>query len=100
MIIDEATLAGTLTLDRLTALAAEAGAKVLLVGDWAQLQAVDAGGAFPLLASAREDTPELVEVHRFVHEWEKAASLDLASRPRRGPGHLRPPRAGARGHLG
>ena len=46
VIIDEATLAGTLTLDRLTALAAEAGAKVLLVGDWAQLQSVDAGGAF------------------------------------------------------
>ena len=44
VIIDEATLAGTLTLDRLTALAAEAGAKVLLVGDWAQLQSVDAGG--------------------------------------------------------
>ncbi len=77
VIIDEATLAGTLTLDRITALAAEAGAKVLLVGDWAQLQSVDAGGAFSLLASARPDTPELTEVHRFTHEWEKTASLDL-----------------------
>ncbi|MAS54083.1 MAG: conjugal transfer protein [Pimelobacter sp.] len=77
VIIDEATLAGTLTLDRLTALAAEAGAKVLLVGDWAQLQSVDAGGAFSLLASARPDTPELTEVHRFTHRWEKTASLDL-----------------------
>ena len=77
VIIDEATLAGTLTLDRLTGLAADAGAKVLLVGDWAQLQSVDAGGAFPLLADARDDTPELTEVHRFTHEWEKDASLDL-----------------------
>jgi hypothetical protein len=77
VIIDEATLAGTLTLDRLTALAATAGAKVLLVGDWAQLQSVDAGGAFTLLASARPDTPELTEVHRFTNEWEKTASLDL-----------------------
>lgn len=77
VIIDEATLAGTLTLDRLTALAAEAGAKVLLVGDWAQLQSVDAGGAFSLLASARPDTPELTEVHRFTQEWEKTASLGL-----------------------
>jgi hypothetical protein len=77
VIIDEATLAGTLTLDRLTSLAAYAGAKVLLVGDWAQLQSVDAGGAFPLLADAREDTPELTEVHRFTHEWEKLASIDL-----------------------
>ena len=50
---------------------------MLLVGDWAQLQSVDAGGAFTLLASARPDTPELTEVHRFTHEWEKAASLDL-----------------------
>ncbi|CUR58092.1 TraA-like transfer protein [metagenome] len=77
VIIDEATLAGTLTLDRLTGLASEAGAKVLLVGDWAQLQSVDAGGAFTLLASARPDTPELTEVHRFTNEWEKTASLDL-----------------------
>ncbi|MEP6527659.1 MAG: AAA family ATPase [Nocardioidaceae bacterium] len=77
VIIDEATLAGTLTLDRITAHAAEAGAKVLLVGDWAQLQAVEAGGAFGLLASARDDVPELVDSHRFVNEWEKAASLEL-----------------------
>jgi conjugative relaxase-like TrwC/TraI family protein len=77
VIIDEATLAGTLALDRITALAAAAGAKVLLVGDWAQLESVEAGGAFTLLASARADVPELTEVHRFTHEWEKAASLDL-----------------------
>lgn len=77
VIIDEATLAGTLTLDRLTALAAEAGAKVLLVGDWAQLQSVDAGGAFSMLAEARDDTPELVEVLRFEHEWEATASSGL-----------------------
>lgn len=77
VIIDEATLSGTLALDRLTALAAGAGAKVLLVGDWAQLQSVDAGGAFTLLAAARADVPELTEVHRFSHGWEKRASLDL-----------------------
>ena len=77
VIIDEATLAGTLTLDRITAGAAEAGAKVLLVGDWAQLQSVEAGGAFAMLADARADTPELVDVHRFIHAWERSASLDL-----------------------
>jgi len=77
VIIDEATLADTRTLDRLTGLAAKAGAKVLLVGDWAQLQSVDAGGAFAMLAEARDDAPELSEIHRFTHEWEKTASLDL-----------------------
>lgn len=77
VIIDEASLAGTLSLDRITAAATEAGAKVLLVGDYAQLQSVDAGGAFNLLVSDRDDAPELIDVHRFTHEWEKTASLAL-----------------------
>ena len=77
VIVDEASLAGTLSLDRITGLAAEAGAKVLLVGDYAQLQSVDAGGAFGLLVHDRGDAPELADVHRFTHEWEKTASLDL-----------------------
>ena len=77
VILDEASLAGTLSLDRITGLAAEAGAKVLLVGDYAQLQSVDAGGAFGLLVHDRDDTPELIDVHRFTHPWEKTASLAL-----------------------
>lgn len=77
VIIDEASLAGTLTLDRISALATQAGAKVLLVGDWAQLQSVDAGGAFRMLVEARADAPELADVHRFRNAWEKEASLDL-----------------------
>jgi conjugative relaxase-like TrwC/TraI family protein len=78
VIIDEATLADTVTLDRLTGIAACAGAKVLLVGDPHQLQSVDAGGAFALLVSRRPDAPELIEIHRFTNEWEKAASLALS----------------------
>src|SRR5690606_9571263 len=77
VIVDEASLAGTLSLDRITHLAAEAGAKELLVGDYAQLQSVDAGGAFSLLLHYREDAPELVVVHRFANEWEKTASLGV-----------------------
>jgi conjugative relaxase-like TrwC/TraI family protein len=77
VIIDEASLAGTLPLDRITALAADVGAKVLLVGDYAQLQSVDAGGALSLLFHDRSDAPELLDVHRFIHDWEKAASLGL-----------------------
>lgn len=77
VIVDEASLAGTLSLDRISALAEDAGAKVLLVGDYAQLQSVDAGGAFSLLVNDRDDAPELVDVHRFTHVWEKAASLAL-----------------------
>ncbi|MGA5584513.1 MobF family relaxase [Streptomyces thermodiastaticus] len=77
VIVDEASLAGTFSLDRITTLAAEAGAKVLLVGDHAQLQSVTAGGAFSLLVHDRDDAPELVDVHRFVNVWEKTASLAL-----------------------
>lgn len=77
VIVDEATLAGTTTLDWITAIAAEAGAKVLLVGDPYQLQSVKAGGAFALLVGRRPDTPQLLELHRFNHEWEKNASLGL-----------------------
>ena len=78
VIVDEATLADTVTLDRLTGIAAGAGAKVLLVGDPHQLQSVDAGGAFALLVGRRADAPELVEIHRFTNEWEKDASLALS----------------------
>jgi conjugative relaxase-like TrwC/TraI family protein len=77
VILDEASLAGTGSLDRITGLAEQAGAKVLLVGDWSQLQAVDAGGAFGMLVHDRDEAPELTDVHRFTHPWEKTTSLDL-----------------------
>lgn len=77
VVIDEASLAGTLALDAITAHAAEVGAKVLLVGDWAQLAAVDAGGAFGMLVRERDDAPELLDVRRFRNDWEKHASLGL-----------------------
>ncbi len=77
VIVDEASLAGSLSLDRITGLAAEAGAKVLLVGDYAQLQSPAASGAFAMLVHARDDAPELVDIHRLVNEWEKASSPGL-----------------------
>jgi conjugative relaxase-like TrwC/TraI family protein len=77
-IVDEASLGGTLALDELVTAANGFGAKVLLVGDPAQLSAVEAGGAFGLVAGDRGDlAPQLGEVRRFVNDWEKAASLDL-----------------------
>ena len=82
VIVDEASLAGTMLLDQLTTHAATVGAKVLLAGDPAQLAAVDAGGAFGLLvrdrnASDGDGAPELADIRRFTSEWEKAASLRL-----------------------
>lgn len=77
MIVDEASLSGTLALDRLAAHAHQTGAKLLLVGDWAQLGAVDAGGALGMLARDLDTTPELHDVRRFHNPWERQASLKL-----------------------
>ena len=77
VIVDEASLGGTSMLDRIAHAASEAGAKLLLVGDFAQLQAVDAGGAFAMLVNDREDAPELTDIRRFRNQWEGPASLDL-----------------------
>lgn len=82
VIVDEASLAGTMLLDQLTTHAATVGAKVLLAGDPAQLAAVDAGGAFGLLvrdrnASDQDGAPELADIRRFKSQWEKNASLRL-----------------------
>jgi len=77
VIVDEASMAGTFELDTLTEQARNAGAKVLLVGDWAQLSPVSAGGAFHLLAKDRDDAAQLHDVRRFRQEWERTASVDL-----------------------
>lgn len=53
MLLDEASLAGTLALDQITAHAAEVVAKIVLIGDWAQLSALETGGA-PYDATAAE----------------------------------------------
>ena len=90
VIIDEASMAGTLELDQITTQARAAGAKVLLVGDWAQLSPVAAGGAFKLLAIDRDDPPQLLDVRRFRHEWERGASLKLrAGRPTAADDYMR-----------
>jgi conjugative relaxase-like TrwC/TraI family protein len=77
LMVDEASLAGTLTLDTIATHAVEVGAKVLLVGDPAQLSAVDSGGAFGMIARDLHSAPELSDVRRFHNEWEKAATLGL-----------------------
>ena len=76
LIIDEASLAGTFTLDALRAQACAVGAKVLLVGDHKQLSAVDAGGAFHLLAE-RGRPATLTSLWRFSQPWEAAATRRL-----------------------
>jgi conjugative relaxase-like TrwC/TraI family protein len=78
VIVDEASLAGTLALDELATAASDAGAKLLLVGDDAQLSAVEAGGMFKSLVADRDGhAPILIDVRRFSADWEKQASVRL-----------------------
>jgi conjugative relaxase-like TrwC/TraI family protein len=78
VVVDEASLASTFALDELMSAALDARAKVVLVGDGAQLSSVDAGGMFRTLVRERgEDAPTLADVRRFKAAWEKQASLGV-----------------------
>jgi conjugative relaxase-like TrwC/TraI family protein len=78
VVVDEASLASTFALDELMSAALDAGAKVVLSGDPAQLSSVDAGGMFRTLVRDRgEDAPTLEYVRRFKATWEKRTSLQI-----------------------
>lgn len=76
VIIDEASMISTIQLAGLVHQAQDAGAKLLLVGDPAQLDAIDAGGMLGWLHSDGKAV-ELTTIHRFIHKWEGPASLQL-----------------------
>ncbi|MEV6267552.1 AAA family ATPase [Kribbella sp. NPDC051936] len=76
VIVDEASMASTMELATIARAANTAGAKLLLVGDDAQLSAADTGGAFRLIARDTE-AAELTDVWRFTNPWERDASLAL-----------------------
>ncbi|ROR44762.1 MobF family relaxase [Kitasatospora cineracea] len=76
VLVDEAGMAGTLNLDRLTRIAAEHGASVRLLGDYRQLGSVEAGGALRLIA-AEAGAVELTTLHRFSNQDEATATLKI-----------------------
>lgn len=76
IVIDEASMCATRDLADLARRAHDAGAKICLVGDPAQLDSVDAGGFLGYME--RHLTPaRLTQVWRMRNEWEKKASLLL-----------------------
>jgi len=79
VVVDEAGMVASRDLARIITLAADANAKVVLVGDHAQLDAIQAGGLFRLLAHDL-NASELHTLHRFSNEWEADASLQLRDR--------------------
>ncbi|MEJ5256329.1 MAG: AAA family ATPase, partial [Acidimicrobiales bacterium] len=76
VVIDESGMVGTRTLDALSRHTAAAGAKLVLVGDVAQLPEIDAGGSFRALTE-QLPTAVLVENRRQIHDWERYALDDL-----------------------
>jgi conjugative relaxase-like TrwC/TraI family protein len=76
VIIDEASMVSTYQLAALTAQATTAGAKLVLVGDPAQLDSIDAGGMLGWLDRTGRAV-RLTSMHRFAQAWESAASLQL-----------------------
>lgn len=72
VIMDEAGMADTNRLARLTELTAETDSKLVLVGDSAQLSPIGAGGLFGDLQQTAPSA-ELSEVYRAREEWERTA---------------------------
>ncbi|RAI37031.1 Ti-type conjugative transfer relaxase TraA [Rhodoplanes serenus] len=77
LVIDEAGMVGTRQLERVLSHAAEAGAKVVLVGDPQQLQSIEAGAAFRSIHE-RHGGAEISEVRRQREDWQRDATRDLA----------------------
>jgi Ti-type conjugative transfer relaxase TraA len=69
---------GTRQLERVLESVEKAGAKVVLVGDPEQLQAIEAGAPFRGIA-AEAGVVELNEVRRQRQDWQKAATRQLAT---------------------
>src|SRR4051812_29050584 len=78
LVIDEAGLVGSRQMERVLSHAAEAGAKVVLVGDPEQLQAIEAGAAFRAL-SERHGAAEITQVRRQHQAWQREATKELAT---------------------
>jgi Ti-type conjugative transfer relaxase TraA len=78
LVVDEAGMVGSRQLERVLSAAKEAGAKVVLVGDPEQLQAIEAGAAFRALAQ-RHGAAEVSEVRRQREAWQREATRELAT---------------------
>ncbi|MCI3181595.1 Ti-type conjugative transfer relaxase TraA [Caulobacter sp. CCUG 60055] len=78
LVIDEAGMVGTRQLERVLSNAADAGAKVVLVGDPQQLQSIEAGAAFRSIHE-RHGGAEIGEVRRQREDWQRDATRDLAT---------------------
>ncbi len=78
LVIDEAGMIGSRQIERVLTAANESGAKVVLVGDPQQLQAIEAGAAFRSIAE-RHGGIEITEIRRQQVDWQRDATRHLAT---------------------
>ena len=78
LVIDEAGMIGSRQMERILSAVRKAEAKVVLVGDPEQLQAIEAGAAFRSLAE-RHGAAEIAEVRRQREDWQREATKLLAT---------------------
>ena len=78
LVIDEAGMIGTRQMERVLSAAASAGAKVVMVGDPEQLQAIEAGAAFRSLTE-RHGAVEITGIRRQHDEWQREATKAFAT---------------------
>ena len=78
LVIDEAGMVGTRQMRRILEAAELGGAKVVMVGDPEQLQAIEAGAPFRQLVE-RHGAMEITEVRRQRDGWQRQATRELAT---------------------
>lgn len=79
LVIDEAGMIGSRQLCRFVRQVEARGAKLVLVGDHEQLQAIGAGSPFRAITE-QIGAIELTEIRRQKHDWQRQASIALATR--------------------
>ena len=79
LVIDEAGMIGSRQLCRFVQQVEARGAKLVLVGDHEQLQAIGAGSPFRAIVE-RTGAIELTEIRRQKEDWQRQASIALATR--------------------
>jgi len=78
LVVDEAGMIGSRQMERVLSAAAATGAKVVLVGDPEQLQAIEAGASFRAL-SERHGAVAITAVRRQREAWQRDATRELAT---------------------
>ena len=78
LVVDEAGMIGSRQMERVLSQARDAGAKVVMVGDPEQLQAIEAGAAFRSVTE-RHGAAEITEIRRQRENWQRDATRALAT---------------------